>query len=265
MPGRLAGKRIVITGATGMAEAGAHRFSAEGANVFVISIDESDCQSLVESISAHGGTADWKAADLTNESAAVEAFETAVDMLHGIDGLYAVVGGSGRRFGDGPLHEVPLDGWTSTLELNGHPPFLAARQAVQAMLDQASGGSIVLISSVLATSPSPAMFSTHAYAAIKGAEISLARSMAAYYAPSGIRVNVVAPGLVRTPMARRAADDPEIVAFAAAKQPLAGGLLDPGDVAATAAFLLSDEARVITGQSIAVDGGWGVTDLVRTE
>ena len=61
-------------------------------------------------------------------------------------------------------------------------------------------------------------------------------------------------------MAARAASDPEILSYARAKQPLAGGMLDPSDVAAAAGFLLSDEARMITGQVLAVDGGWGVTD-----
>ena len=121
-------------------------------------------------------------------------------------------------------------------------------------------GSIAIVSSVLAFSPSPEMFATHAYAAIKGAEISLATSMAAYYAPHGIRVNVVAPGLVDTPMAARAAGDPVIVAFAKRKQPLADGLLMPEDLAPLATFLMADESRAVTGQTIAVDGGWSVTD-----
>ncbi|MCB1246634.1 MAG: SDR family oxidoreductase, partial [Acidimicrobiia bacterium] len=187
------------------------------------------------------------------------AFAAAKDGLGRIDGLFAVAGGSGRRFGDGPLHEIPLEGWTETLALNGRPAFLAVREAVRSMLDEGGGGSIVLVSSVLATSPSPELFSTHAYAAIKGAEISLASAMAAYYAPHGIRVNVIAPGLVRTPMSERAAADPAIVAFAERKQPLVGGMLEPNQVVPLAAFLLSDDAIAITGQSIAVDGGWSVS------
>jgi NAD(P)-dependent dehydrogenase (short-subunit alcohol dehydrogenase family) len=125
------------------------------------------------------------------------------------------------------------------------------------------GGSIVLVTSVLATSPVPDMFATHAYAAIKGAEIALTTSMASYYAPMHIRVNAIAPGLVDTPMARRAATDPDIVSFTGRKQPLVGGLLDAGDIASAGLFLLSDEARAITGQTIAVDGGWSVTGAVR--
>jgi NAD(P)-dependent dehydrogenase (short-subunit alcohol dehydrogenase family) len=147
------------------------------------------------------------------------------------------------------------------------PAFLAAREAVRAMLDVADdgatgrpGGSIVIVTSVLASDPVPDLFATHAYAAIKGAEDALARTMAAYYAPHGIRVNSLAPGLVATPMSVRAQADPTTSEYVRRKQPLAGGFLSAESVADAALFLLSDEARHITGQRIAVDGGWGVTD-----
>ena len=84
--------------------------------------------------------------------------------------------------------------------------------------------------------------------------------MASYYAGDGIRVNAIAPGLIRTPMAERAAEDPVIVAYAARKQPLAGGLIEADEVAAAGAFLLSDQSRQITGQVLAVDGGWSVIE-----
>jgi NAD(P)-dependent dehydrogenase (short-subunit alcohol dehydrogenase family) len=262
---RLSDKRIVVTGATGIAAAGARAFGAEGAHVFVISRTAESCRSLVDEITTEGGSAKWAAADLTDEEETTDAFGAATSELGGIDGLYAVAGGSGRRFGDGPVDAVPLDGWNETLSLNGRPAFLAAREAVRSMLvareiDSHATGSIAIVSSVLAYAPSPEMFATHAYAAIKGAEISLATSMAAYYAPQGIRVNIVAPGLVDTPMAARAAGNPEIIAFAKRKQPLVGGLLVPEHLAPLATFLMADESRAVTGQTIAVDGGWSVTD-----
>ena len=260
---RLAEKVIVVTGASGIASAGATRFADEGATVFVISRSESSCRDLVTEIRENGGSAGWATADLTDEGATVEAFSSCLGEFGRIDGLFAVAGGSGRRYGDGPIHVVPLEGWVRTLEMNGHPAFLAAREAVRAMIESDQGGSIVVVTSVLATSPVPDLFATHAYAAIKGAEISLVTSMASYYAPMGIRVNAVAPGLVDTPMAQRAASDPDIVAFAARKQPLASGLLDAVEIADAGLFLLSDESRVITGQTIAVDGGWSVTGAVQ--
>lgn len=263
MGDRLEGKVIVVTGASGIAAAGARRFASEGADVFIISRTAAACQKLAESIAELSGSVDWAVGDLTDEQAAVDAFASCIKRFSRIDGLFAVAGGSGRGYGDGPIDEVPLEGWEATLELNGHPAFLASRETVRAMLRDDQGGSIVLITSVLARSPAPDLFATHAYAAIKGAEISLVASMASYYADRGIRINAIAPGLVDTPMAQRAADDPKILAYAARKQPLVGGFLDAADIAAAGVFLLSDEARAITGETIAVDGGWSVTEVSR--
>lgn len=252
---RLEDTPIVVTGATGIARAGAERLTAEGARVFVISIDPSDCEALASEVQVAG----WVAADLSNEDAAVEAMGRAREVLGSIRGLFAVAGGSGRKLGDGPVDEIALAGWDATLALNLTTSFLSAREVVRSMLSAGSGGSIVLVSSVLASSPVARLFSTHAYAAAKGAQISLARSMAAHYGPAGIRVNVIAPGLVATPMSIRAQDDPGIVEFSQAKQPLSAGFLQAGDVADAAVFLLSDEARHVSGQVLAVDGGWSVS------
>jgi len=260
MADRLAGKVVVVTGSSGIAAAGAHRFAAEGAAVWVIARDAAKGEALVDGIRAHGGRAGFVAADLRDESAAIAAVAGARAAFGRVDGLFAVAGGSGRRAGDGPLHTIPLEGWTETLALNGTPPFLAAREVVRTLLEQGSGGSIVLVSSVLATDPVPSLFATHAYAAVKGAEDALARTAAAYYAPQGIRVNVVAPGLVDTPMSARAQGDPVTSGYVVAKQPLAGGFLPAESIADAALFLLSDEARHITGQRLAVDGGWSVTE-----
>lgn len=91
-------------------------------------------------------------------------------------------------------------------------------------------------------------------------EAVFVRSVAARYVRDGIRVNAIAPGLVRTPMSERAAGDPSTVAYAAKKQPLSVGFLPPESVATAAAFLLSDDARHITAQVLEVDGGWGVIE-----
>jgi len=265
MSRRLRGRVCLVTGASGIAAAAARRFAAEGAAVHVASLDPEQCAVLADEIVAAGGRATWTAGDLRDEAVVAEAVARSAEVAGRIDGLFAVAGVSGRRYGDGPLHELPLGGWDATFGLNVTPAFLALRDAVRAMREQEPDldglrGAVVLVGSVLATSPSPALFATHAYAAAKGALESLVRTSAAYYATEGIRVNAVTPGLVATPMAARAAEDPVTLAYAASKQPLACGLLDPEDVADAALFLLSGEARRVTGQALAVDGGWSVTE-----
>jgi NAD(P)-dependent dehydrogenase (short-subunit alcohol dehydrogenase family) len=170
---------------------------------------------------------------------------------------------SGRRFGDGPVHEATEAGWDATLGANAKGAFLVSRAVVRVMLGQAPAagglrGSLLLISSVLATAPEPRFFATHAYAASKAAVLGLARAMAAYYAPHGIRVNAIAPGLVRTPMSRRAQDDPEIAALLRTRQPLTGAMLDADAVARAALFLLGDDAAAVTGDALLVDAGWSL-------
>lgn len=259
------GSVLLVTGASGIAAAGARRHAAAGGRVFVVSKTEATCAGLAADIAAAGGTCEWATADLRHEEATVEAVERAVAAWGRIDGLFGVAGGSGRRYGDGPLHEVSLEGWEATLALNLLPPFLAVRETLRVMLGQepdASGsrGGIVLVSSVLAAHPSPRRFATHAYAAAKAAEHGMVIAAAAHYAARGIRINAVAPGLTDTPMAARAATDPEIMSYAAEKQPLVRGFVSAEAVAAAGLFLLSPNAAAITGQVLAVDGGWSVSE-----
>jgi NAD(P)-dependent dehydrogenase (short-subunit alcohol dehydrogenase family) len=175
-----------------------------------------------------------------------------------VDAVFNVAGISGRRFGDGPLHECSAEGWDVTLDTNVRSMFLVCRSVLRYWLAAGRPGAILNMASVSAYSPEPVHFATHAYAASKGAILAMSRAMAAYYAPHKIRVNAIAPGLVRTPMSARAQSDSEILEFIKRKQPLSGGMLDAEDVAAAALFLLGDESRHITGQVVGVDGGWSV-------
>ena len=115
--------------------------------------------------------------------------------------------------------------------------------------------------SVLVYSPSPQFFSTHAYAATKSAIIGFTKSIAAYYAKNNIRINIIAPALVETPMAQRAANDEIILSFIKTKQPLDGGRIGkPEDLDGIAVYFMSDQSVFTTGQVIAVDGGWSVSE-----
>jgi NAD(P)-dependent dehydrogenase (short-subunit alcohol dehydrogenase family) len=115
--------------------------------------------------------------------------------------------------------------------------------------------------SVLGWSPSRRFFSTHIYAAAKSAVIGFTKSIASYYAAHDIRANVLAPALVETPMAKRAAGDEEILTFIRTKQPLDGGRIGhPSDLDAAAVYFLSSGSAFTTGQVLAVDGGWEVSE-----
>jgi NAD(P)-dependent dehydrogenase (short-subunit alcohol dehydrogenase family) len=138
---------------------------------------------------------------------------------------------------------------------------LSNRAAIKTFRSQGRGGTILNMSSVLGYSPSPVHFATHAYAAAKGAAISFTKSIASYYASDNIRVNVIAPGLIETPMSQRATGDAAIMDFIKTKQPLDGGRIGrPADLDGLAIYFMSDQSRFTTGQVIAVDGGWEVTE-----
>jgi NAD(P)-dependent dehydrogenase (short-subunit alcohol dehydrogenase family) len=263
---RLAGRVCFVTGSTGIAAASAERLAGEGASVFITSRSEDHCREIVDRIVAGGARAAYRVADLADEQQVGDAVDACVAAFGRIDGLFSVAGGSGRRFGDGPIHEVSGDAWDATLALNLRTQALVCGAVVRQMLAQepnGSGtrGSILLMGSVTATDPVPAFFATHAYAAAKGAIAALMTTMAATYAADRIRVNAVAPGLTDTPMAARAAGNADIRAFAARKQPLAGEIMDPIDVAHAAVYFLSDESRAVTGQLLKVDGGWSVISV----
>lgn len=261
MTGRLRDRVCLVTGSTGIGAAAAVELAAEGASVFVVSRTSGHARTLAERI---GGA--WFAADLTDETQVEAAVTACVERFGRIDGLFAVAGGSGRRFGDGPIHTVTRDAWDRTLELNLTTQALVCRAVVARMRAQGPNGSgtrgsILLMGSVTATDPAPEFFATHAYAAARAATAGLMTTMAAAYLADRIRVNVVSPGLTDTPMAARASGDVRIRAYAARKQPLAGELMDPAEVAHAAVFLLSDESRAITGQNLRVDGGWSVASV----
>jgi NAD(P)-dependent dehydrogenase (short-subunit alcohol dehydrogenase family) len=178
-----------------------------------------------------------------------------------LDGLYHVAGGSGRLFGDGRLHELPDRAVADTLALNLHSVIFSNRAAIRAWVEEGRGGSVLNLASVLAFSPSPRYFATPVYAAAKEGIIGFSRSIASSYASSDIRVNVLAPGLIDTPMARRAVTDPAILEFLRRKQPLQGGRVGaPEDLDAAAVFFMSDGSRFCTGQVLAVDGGWSMSE-----
>jgi NAD(P)-dependent dehydrogenase (short-subunit alcohol dehydrogenase family) len=159
--------------------------------------------------------------------------------------------------GDAPADACTLEGWDKTLALNLDSVFYCCKYGLQAMLSQGRGV-IVNVASVLGLVGGDEDFATHAYAASKGAIISLTRSIASYYAPRGIRANVICPGLIATPMSRRAQENERIQSRLAQLQPLTADFGAPQDVANAALYLASDSSSFVTGAVLTVDGGWTV-------
>lgn len=256
---RLQDKVITVIGGTsGLGLSAARAFVAEGAKVLVVGRNEEKVQAAESELGEAGC---GFVGDASESETAPAAIELAVERFGALHGLYHVAGGSGRGAGDGPLHEISDEGWDFTIKLNLASLFYSNRAAIRQFLRQGGGGSVLNMGSVLGFSPSPAYFSTHAYAATKAAVIGMTRSSAAYYAEQNIRCNVLAPALVATPMSERAQTNDEIMGFVATKQPLDGGRIGaPEDLDSAAIFFMSDESRFATGQVLAVDGGWSVSD-----
>jgi NAD(P)-dependent dehydrogenase (short-subunit alcohol dehydrogenase family) len=259
--GRLDGKVLLISGSTGIAASTAELAVREGARVFATSRTGEHGRALVERL---GGACGFARADLARAPGARRAVRACLSRFGRIDALFNVAGISGRRFGDGPLHECTEEGWDVTLSTNVRSMFLLCREVLHHMLGRPAGrdglrGTILNMASVLGFAPQGRHFATHAYAASKGAILGMSKAMAAYYAPQGIRVNAIAPALVRTPMSRRAQEDRAILRLMKSKQPLCGNLIEPEEVARAAVFLLSDDSRTVTGDALIVDAGWCVS------
>jgi NAD(P)-dependent dehydrogenase (short-subunit alcohol dehydrogenase family) len=249
---------IIMGGTTGMGLSAAMELKANGANILVVGRNENSCRSARQQLGKD-------ALVLSGDATKAKTMEKAIKMAHNtfgkITGLFHVAGGSGRRWGDGPLHTISLEGWNKTMELNLTSMMLSNQAMVNYFLEHKATGVILNMGSVLAYSPSPKYFVTHAYAAAKSAIVGFSKSIAAYYAENNIRVNVIAPGLFSTPMAQRAVEDEKILRFIKTKQPLDDGR--PGeseDINNAVLMFLHPHSKFITGQVLAVDGGWTLSE-----
>lgn len=256
---RLRKKVVVIVGGTsGLGLSAAHACVRAGASTVVVGRDKKKCETAVAQL---GGRSRAVTGDARDPGTASNAIREALAEFGRFDGLYHVAGGSGRRHGDGPLDQISDLGWDYTLRLNLDAVFYSNRAAIEQFLRQGTGGSIVNMASVLADSPSPRHFATHAYATSKAATVGLTKAAASFYAPQNIRLNVIAPALVDTPLAQRATEDPAIMQYIKTKQPLDGGRIGiPADIDDAVVYFLSDESRFVTGQVLRIDGGWSLTD-----
>lgn len=249
---------VIIGGTTGLGLSAAKAYISKGARVIAVGRNEESAALAQAQFGSAGLTL---TGDAAMEDTAVKAIEYCLEKFGGFDGLYHVAGGSGRRMGDGPLHDMTLEGWQETMNLNLSSLMLSNRAAIRTFLDLQKGGTILNMGSVLGYSPAAHHFATHAYAAAKAAIIGFSKSIAAYYAKDNIRVNVIAPGLVETPMAGRAATDENIKKYIQTKQPLDHGRIGkPTDLDEAACYFMADGSLFTTGQVLAIDGGWGISE-----
>lgn len=252
-------RTIIITGALGgIGQASIETFIHE--KYFVIGFDiQSKDDSLVKELtSKYEENFDYFQVDCMDEIQVKNAIAEVVNEYNKIDVVFNVVGGSGRKQGDGPIDQCTMEGYQYTLDLNLKTQFLISKYAVQHMLKQGYG-SIINMASVLGMVGGNKMFGTHTYAATKGAIIGFSRAMATYYAKDNIRVNVIAPGLIETPMSQRAQHDEDIMNYVNEKQPIyatKNTLGSPYSVAQGAVFLAHPQSDFVTGVVLPIDGGW---------
>ncbi|WP_409013945.1 SDR family NAD(P)-dependent oxidoreductase [Dyadobacter sp. CY356] len=245
---------VIIGGTTGLGFSAAKAFVKHGANVVVVGRNPENC--LIAELQL-GSQARAKQGDATQANTSLEAIQLCIREFGSFDGLYHVAGGSGKKFGDGPLHQLTLSGWNSTLDLNLTSLMLSNQAAVQAFLGMGKGGAILNMSSALDFTPFPGHFSAHAYATAKSAVIGFSRSIAATYAPNNIRINVIAPSIIENPENK----NQQIEEFISAKQTLNGGRFGlPADLDGSAVYFMSDYSKFTTGQTLTIDGGWNLTE-----
>jgi NAD(P)-dependent dehydrogenase (short-subunit alcohol dehydrogenase family) len=260
-------RTYLITGASGIGAETARQLVRSCAvdsevRLFVSSLAPDTCKSLVEELLSLGAAADCMAGDLTDAAFAPVLVAACIARFGRLDGLFNVAGISGRRFGDGPVHQCTEDGWAVTLETNLTTQYRMCREVVGIMrsqpIENGQRGVILNMSSILALHPEPTHFDMAAYAASKGAVLALSRTMAASYLKDKIRVNTVAPALVRTPMSARASEDETVLKFIREKQLLVEDVISVTDVARTCTYLLTEASHAVTGQCFQVDAGWGL-------
>lgn len=248
---RLAGKIAIITGgASGIGAASARLFAAEGACVAIADMEQGAIDAVVAEITATGGEAFGMVADVA-DAAQVEAFVSAVAERYGaVHVLFSNAGIGGK----GSVVEIDVDAFSRTLAVNLGGSFLCSKYAIPHM-QAAGGGSIIFTASELALIGSKR---NAAYTASKAALIGMARSMALDHAPAGIRVNVLCPGPIDTPMLQRSIvthDHPDEYAQLIVDDVPLGRIGRADEIARVALFLAADESSFMTGSTVVADGG----------
>mgnify|MGYP001205760735 FL=1 len=251
---RLKGKSAIVTGAaSGIERAIAKKFATEGAHLVTADIDGSTAETVAEEIRADGGTAHSIATDITKRGDVYAMTDTAIDYFGKVDVL---VNNAGSRIVK-PILDHSEDDWQRMLDVNLTGHFHCCQAVLPHML-AAGFGRIVNVASVAGSVGRPNRIG---YVAAKGGTLAMTRALAADMAGKNITVNALAPGMIASPMNQAVKENPDF-GDNWNNDNLVRRWGKPEDVAGIAAFLASDEASFITGETINVDGG-SIAALIR--
>jgi NAD(P)-dependent dehydrogenase (short-subunit alcohol dehydrogenase family) len=254
-PLSLSGKTAVITGAgAGIGEAIARLFAQAGARIVVADVDREGAERVADSIRESGSQAEAVLVDVSQDAQVAAMFDRALSTFGTLD----VLVNNAAIFPKRPFLDVDAAFWDRLHNVNLRGTFLCLREAIRRMKDRGTRGSIVNISSV--SSMQAVVYHNATYNASKAGVNSLTKTTALEFAADGIRVNAVLPGGVPTPGAKAASSAIELKGpiLGPGRVPL-GGMGEPNDIAMAALFFASPASRYVTGQLLAVDGGFQVS------
>ncbi|WP_419922874.1 SDR family NAD(P)-dependent oxidoreductase [Candidatus Poriferisodalis sp.] len=243
----LENKIAIVTGAaSGIGEASAHRFAAEGASVLAVDIRRERAESVAEAIRGAGGEAHSFGADVSLPDAVEQMVQAAVDRWGGLDVLFNNAG----TLRPGTAVELEPKDWDLVMNVNVRSVYLGAKFAVPHM-EARGGGSIINTASVSGLHGDGGSV---VYAASKAAVINLTRALSTDHGPAGVRVNAICPGTIETPPVKRMMSDPAVLERNIAAHALRR-LGQPDEIASAAVWLASDQSSFVSGEAIVVDGG----------
>jgi glucose 1-dehydrogenase len=245
---RLKNRNAVITGsAQGIGAACGRRFALEGARVMLCDVDQERGAAVAADIRKAGGEAWFMKCDVSSQEDMAALVQAALKNMGSIDACVCAAGIAPNA----DFLKLPLEEFERVLQINLYGPMILGQLVAREMVARGKGGAIVNVTSTSTRLAGPLQAS---YCASKGGLDALTRAMALALAPHNIRVNALAPGPTKTGLAEQFWDNDEIILPILSRTPL-GRFADPDEQATVAAFLASDDASFMTGETVYVDGG----------